>query len=134
MSSEQHQLLVNALALALEKQRGITITAIDIDGDPQFFDQKYRNLPTPADHDGIPDLQGDDDNGIIHLGEAEIDVNDSNVEKQLKAFSNRVMKGTDISISLHVIVPKEIREDMESKIHQIGLGDKLDDGRITVWS
>ena len=134
MASKQHQQLVNSLALALEKHRGMTITAIDIDGDPQFFDQKYRDLPTPNDHNGTPDLQGKDNNGVIHLGEAEIDVNDSNVEEQLKAFSSRTMKGTNTPVPLHVIVPKEIRDAMESKIRQIGLDDELNDGRITVWS
>ncbi len=134
MASEQHQLLVNNLALALEEKRGITITGIDIDGDAQIFDSKYRNLSAPSDHGGIPDLEGEDSSGTTHLGEAEIDVNDSNVEQQLKTFSNRVMNGTKTPVPLHVIVPKELREDMVSKIREIGLGDKLDDGRISVWS
>ena len=134
ISSEKHQRLVNVLALELDAQHGIKITAIDIDGDSQFFDQKFRNLPMPNDHEGMPDLQGKDSNGIIHLGVAEIDINDSNVEEKLKSFSSRYMIGTKTPAPLHVIVPKEIRDDMESKIRQIGLGDKLDFGIISVWS
>ena len=134
MASEKHQRLVNTLALELETQHGIKITGIHIDGDPQLFDQKFRNLPIPNDHEGIPDLQGEDSNGTIHLGKAEIDVNDSNVEEKLKSFSSRYMIGTKTPTPLHVIVPKETKEDMESKIRQIGLGDKLDFGIISVWS
>ncbi len=133
MPSEKHQRLVNALALKLEVQHEIKITGIVID-DLQCFDQKFRNLPMPNDHDGIPDIQGIDSNGKIHLGIAKIDVNDSNVEKQLRSFSSRYMKGTKIPARLHVIVPKEIRADMESKIHQIGLRDELVFGIITISS
>jgi len=132
ISSEKHQRLVNVLALELDAQHGVKITGID--GDSQFFDQKFRNLPIPNDHEGMPDLQGKDSNGIIHLGISEIDVNDSNVEEKLKTFSSRYMIGTKTPVPLHVIVPKEIRDDMESKIRQIGLGDKLDFGIISVWS
>lgn len=134
MVSEEHQRLVNSLAIALEEQREITITSIDIDGTPEFFDEKYRELQSPADHGGIPDLQGKDQNGLIHLGEAEIDINDSNVEEQLNNFSSRLMEETNEKIPLHVIVPKEIKEEMKAKIREIGLGKKLDEGKITLWS
>ena len=97
----------------------MTITAIDIDGDPQFFDQKYRDLPTPNDHNGTPDLQGKDNNGVIHLGEAEIDVNDSNVEEQLKAFSSRTMKGTNTPVPLHVIVQKKLETPWNLKFAKL---------------
>lgn len=133
MASEEHQILVNALAKALEEQRGVTITHVDIDGDSQFFDEKYRELPTPGDHGGMPDLQGKDTKGLLHLGEAEIDIDDENVEAQLKAFSNRVMNGTETKVPLHVIVPNGLRDQMENKIREIGLGDKLRT-QIFVWS
>lgn len=134
MTSEQHQRLVNSLAKALEEQKGITIEFVDIDGTPQFFNDKYKKLETPPQHgDYIPDLQGKKD-GIIHLGEAEIDLNDDNVDGQLKTFSNLVMKGTNTPVQFHIIVPKEIKNDLYDKIAKLGLNDKLKSGQITVWS
>jgi len=134
MASEQHQRLVNELARVLEEQKNVTITHVDIDGTPEFFDQKYKTLPVPKDHGGIPDLQGKDTNGVIHLGEAEIDINDSNLDAQLEAFSNRVMNNSKKSIPFHIIVPKGIRDEMEKKIRQLGLGAKLDSGETSLWS
>ena len=134
MISEEHQRLVNALALVLEDQRGVRITAIDIAGTPEHFEQKYRNLPKPSDCDGsIPDLEGRDANNMVHLGEAETDMEAENLDVQLQRFSNRVMTKTKAPVPLHVIVPERIRSQMESRINSIGLGDKPNDRRITVW-
>ena len=134
MISEEHQRLVNKLARLLEDQKKVRIVAIDIDGTPQYFDQKYRNLPKPSDRDGIiPDLKGVDANHTVHLGEAETDMEAENLDVQLQRLSNRVMTDTAIPIPLHVIVPQRIRSQMEFRIRDIGLGDKLNDGRITIW-
>ena len=96
MASEEHQILVNKLALALERRGNITIQAIDLDGAPQHFDPKYRGLPLPSTREGsIPDLEGMDANGVAHLGEAETDMNADNLDDQLKNFSNWAMTNTD---------------------------------------
>lgn len=136
MASEEHQILVNKLALALERRGNITIQAIDLDGAPQHFDPKYRDLPLPSTREGgIPDLEGMDANGVAHLGEAETDMNADNLDDQLKNFSNWAMTNTDppAPIPLHIIVPKRIWPEMKSRIRDMGLGDKMDNGEIAVW-
>ena len=131
--SKEHQELVNTLAKALESKEGITITHVAIQGTPEYFDEKYKKLPTPPEYDKrIPDLQGDKE-GVTHIGEAEIDPDDDNVEDQLKAFSSWVMKEGEIPIPLHIIVPKEKEDDIIEKIKQAGLNDKLNK-KIFVWS
>lgn len=132
MASEEHQKLLNSLARGLEKD-GVEITHLDIDGDPQFFDAKYRNLPTPEKRNGhIPDLVGVK-NGLRHLGEVKIAIEgDDNLESQFKVFSNRTMN--DKPIPLHIAVPERIKEETKQKLRDIGLGDKLDNGRIKIWS
>jgi len=132
IASEKYQQLVNALSIKLEAQHGIKTTCINIEDDSMLVDQKFKKLSIPDDHDGIPDLQGNDSKGTIHLGIVIIDENDLLVNKKLKSFSSRSMKGTKTPVPLHVMVPKELRDKMEFKIRQIGLGDKLDFGIITV--
>ena len=58
----------------------------------------------------------------------------ANLDDQMRRFSNREMTNTKAPVPLHVIVPKNIKSQMESRIRNIGLGDKLDDGRIGIWS
>ena len=133
--SDEHQRLVNALALALESQKGVRITDIDISGTPHWFDPKYRKLSPPVDCNGrIPDLAGNDEAGTIHLGEAETDMEAENINEQLKIFSNRIMPNTNIHVPLHVIVPPRIKSKMEARIRSLGLGDRLDSGQILIWS
>ena len=91
-------------------------------------------FPSPRDRNGsIPDLEGIDVNGIRHLGEAETDMEAENLDTQLQRFSSWVMTDTKTPIPLHVIVPQRIGSQMTSRIHHIGLGDKLNDEGITVW-
>ena len=134
MVTEEHQRLVNALALVLEDQRRVRITAIDVAGTPEYFEQKYRNLPKPSDYDGsIPDLEGMNANNTVHLGEAETYMEAENLDVQLQRFSSRVMRETNAPVPLHVIVPERIRSQMESRIRSLGLDDKLNGRRITLW-
>ena len=134
MVTEEHQRLVNALAQVLEERKGVKITAIDVAGTPEYFEPKYRNLPRPHDYDGsIPDLEGMGADGVFHLGEAETDMEAENLDDQLKRFSCRVMTKTEAPVPLHVIVPKRIRSQMSDRIRSLGLGHKLDDGRIILW-
>lgn len=136
MASEEHQILVNSLAKALETQKGVTITHIDIDGTPEFFDDKYKNLETPPEHGDdkrIPDIQGVKD-GVIHLGEAELDLNDENVDSQLKTFSGLQMTKTGIAVPFHIIVPKNLEKDLHQKISDLGLDSKVKTGQLTVWT
>ena len=91
--------------------------------------------PCPSAREGsIPDLEGRDANGVNHLGEAETDMDADNLNDQLHRFSGRTMNDTGATVPLHVIVPKRIRSEMESRIRGIGLGNKLDNGEIGVWS
>lgn len=134
MVSAEHQKLVNGLARGLEDQ-GIRITAIDMVGTPEYFDQKYHKLPKPSDYSGsIPDLEGVDANDTVNLGEAETDMEAENLNDQLKNFSNRVMTQTKVLVPLHVVVPSRIKSQMESRIRELGLGDKLDRKEICIWS
>ena len=135
MISEKHQRLVSELAQLLENEKIVRIVAIDIAGTPQYFDQKYRNLPEPSDCDGIiPDLKGVATNHTVHLGEAKIDMEEEDLDTQLQRLSNETMTDTTILLPLHVIVPQHLKSEMESRIRSIGLGNKLMNGGITVWS
>ena len=129
--------MVNALARGLEQKKGVKITHVDVGNTPQLFDEKYRHLPEPRAIDGkIPDLQGKDQRGVTHLGEAETDVSGpytKQTEEQLRVFGNRVMLDTKIPVPLHVIVPSGDREAMESIIRQIGLGSKIG-SQIRIWT
>ena len=132
MESEEHQKLLNGLARGLEKN-GVEITHLDISGTPEFFDEKYRDLPTPTEReDHVPDLEGMKD-GLRHLGEAKIDINnDSNIDSQLEVFANREIDGKDIP--LHIVIPKNLKEDLETKLKELGLYDKYDNKLISIWS
>ena len=126
---------MNALALALENKEGIQITELDMSGTSHWFNPKYHNLPKPILYGGhIPDLVGKDTAGTIHLGEAETDMEAENINEQLKEFSNLVMKGTNIHVPLHVIVPPHIKPQMQDRIRSLGLGGKLGSGQILIWS
>lgn len=134
MVSKEHQRLVNLLARELEKHQGIKITAIDISGTPEHFEERYKSLPPPSGYNGsIPDLEGTDASGTYHLGEAKTDMNAENLDDQLKRFSNLKMKKTNTPVPLHIVVPESIRSQMKSRIRNIGLGDKLVNRRISVW-
>ena len=132
MPSEEHQKLLNSLANTLESQ-GITITHIDIDGTPELFDEKYRELPSPTERDGhVPDLEGMK-GALRHFGEAKTRVKDDpNIDSQLRAFTDRVMNGKEIP--LHIVVPKEVKKEMERRLYKLGLYDKYQKGSIKIWS
>lgn len=133
MVSEVHQRLLNSLANGLEKD-GVTITHLDIDGTPEYFDEKYRDLPTPTERDGhVPDLVGIK-NDVRCLGDAKIEIEgDDNLESQFIAFSSRQMKnGTPIPF--HIAVPENLKDEMKQKLKDIGLEEKLENGRIIIWS
>ena len=132
MKTEEHQRLLNLLANTLESQ-GITITHIDLAEMPECFDEKYRKLPIPTERDGCkPDLEGMK-GALRHLGEAKVKIKDDpNVDKQLRAFTNRIMNGKEIP--LHLVVPKEIKKEIEAKLYKMGLYDKYKNGTIKIWS
>jgi predicted transcriptional regulator len=112
MTLEAHQKLLNSLAKAMEHQ-GITITRLDIDGTPEYFDEKYRKLPVPKERDGyIPDLEGMK-GALRHLGEAKIMIKgDENLDAQFRVFANREMNGKEIPF--HIAVPKSIKKEAEN--------------------
>ena len=132
MTSEEHQRLVNSLANTLESQ-GITITHIDMAEMPEYFDERYRKLPKPTERDGhMPDLEGMK-GALRHFGEVKLKVKDDpNIDAQLRALTNREMNGKDIP--LHIVVPKELKKELEGKLYKLGLYDKYKKGSIKVWS
>ncbi|MDE1826089.1 MAG: hypothetical protein KGH83_00665 [Thaumarchaeota archaeon] len=132
MTSAEHQKMLNSLAITLESQ-GITITHIDIAETPEYFDEKYKNLPKPKERDGqTPDLEGMK-GALRHLGEVKTDIKDDpNINAQLKAFTGREMNGKDIP--LHIVVPKELKKELEKKLYKLGLYEKCKKGSIKIWS
>ncbi|MDE1726630.1 MAG: hypothetical protein KGH89_05130 [Thaumarchaeota archaeon] len=132
MTSDEHQRLVNSLANTMESQ-GITITHIDIDKTPEYFDERYRSLPKPKERDGqTPDLEGMK-GALRHFGEAKTSLKDDpNIDAQLKAFTGREMDGKDIP--LHIAIPKELKKELEKKLYKIGLYEKYKKGSIKVWT
>ena len=134
MASREHQLLLNALANGLKRKYGVNVTHLVTGGRRELFSAKYRNLRNPRPRSGMtPDLQGEDELGAIHLGEAETSAYGSHTEAQLRAFSSRRMRKTNIPVPFHVIVPFGRRKAMKDTIRRIGLGGKLGE-QIHVWS
>ncbi|MDE1816431.1 MAG: hypothetical protein KGI11_07740 [Thaumarchaeota archaeon] len=132
MTSEEHQKLLNSLANTLESQ-GITITHIDMAEMPELFDEKYRKLAKPVERDGYsPDLEGMK-GALRHFGEVKTSVKDDpNIDAQLRALTSREMDGKDIP--LHIVVPKELKKELEGKLYKLGLYDKYKKGSIKIWS
>lgn len=131
MVSEEHQKLLNSLANALEAE-GVTITHIDIAETPELFDYKYRDLPKPNERDGqIPDLEGMK-GALRHLGEVKTSIKDSNLDSQLKAFTNREMNSKDIP--LHIAVPKKLKKELEARLYRLRLYEKYKKGTIRIWA
>lgn len=132
MTSEAHQRLLNSLAKTMEKQ-GITITHMNIDGTPEYFDEKYRKLPIPKERGGyIPDLEGMK-GALRHLGEAKITIKgDENPDSQFKVFVNLEMNGKEIPF--HIAVPKSIKKEVEKKLYKLSLYDKYKKGIIKIWA
>lgn len=132
MVSEAHQRLLNSLANTWESI-GIIVTHIDIAETPEFFDEKYRGLPRPSERDGqCPDLEGMK-GAMRHLGEAKTSVKDDpDIDAQLKAFTGREMNGREIP--LHIVLPKELKKQLEGKLYKLGLYEKYKKGTIKVWS
>lgn len=135
MVTTEHQRLVNTLALRLESEWNVRIVQIDMRGTPELFDAKYHKLDSPGEHGGrIPDLVGKDANGLIHLGEAETDMDAENLDGQLSVFSNRVMNNNKAPIPLHVIVPVHLKPQMQNRIDSLRRQRRLGQGGIHVWS
>ena len=132
MALEAHQRLLNSLAKSME-EFGITITHLDIDGTPEYFDEKYRKLPEPKERDGYkPDLEGM--KGVLrHLGEAKIKINgDENLVSQFKAFTSLEMNGKEVP--LHIAVPKSLKKELEKKLYKLDLYKKYKNGTIKIWA
>ncbi len=131
MALEAHQRLLNSLAKSME-DFGITITHLDIDGTPEYFDEKYRSLPAPKERDGYkPDLEGMK-GALRHLGEAKITINDENFTSQFRAFTSLEMNGK--KIPLHVAVPKSLKKELEKKLYKLDLYKKYKNGTIKIWA
>ncbi|HJU13098.1 MAG TPA: hypothetical protein VJ792_01400 [Candidatus Nitrosotalea sp.] len=112
---------------------GIKVTHIDIAGTPEYFDEKYRDLPPPSERDGQhPDMEGMK-GALRHFGEAKVEVKeDPHIDGQLRAFTNREMNGREIP--LHLVIPKDLKKQLEAKLYKMGLYDKYKRGIIKIWS
>ncbi|HWY34620.1 MAG TPA: hypothetical protein VNX68_08235 [Nitrosopumilaceae archaeon] len=132
MASEAHQRLLNSLAKSME-DFGITITHLDIDGIPEYFEEKYRKLPAPKERDGYkPDLEGMK-GALRHLGEAKIKIkDDENLVPQFRAFTSLGMNGKEIPF--HIAVPKSLKKELEKKLYKLDLYKKYKNGTIKIWA
>jgi hypothetical protein len=132
MALEAHQKLLNSLAKSME-DLGITITHLDIDGTPEYFDEKYRKLPAPKERDRYkPDLEGMR-GALRHLGEVKIKIKeDENLVSQFRAFTNLEMNGNEIPF--HIAVPKSLKKDLEKMLYKLDLYKKYKNGTIRIWA
>jgi len=132
MALEAHQRLLNSLAKSMESF-GVVITHLDIDGTPEYFDEKYRKLPAPKERDGYkPDLEGMK-GALRHLGEAKIKIkDDENLVSQFRAFTSLEMNGKEIP--LHIAVPKNLKKELEKKLYKLDLYKKYKNGTIMIWA
>ena len=130
MALEAHQKLLNSLARSMESF-GIIITHLDVNGTPEYFDEKYRKLPPPKERDGYkPDLEGMK-GALRHLGEAKIALDDE-FTSQIRAFTSLEMNGNEIP--LHIAVPKSLKKDLEKKLYKLDLYKKYKNGTIKIWA
>jgi hypothetical protein len=133
MASAEHQRLVNILAKKLESH-GVTLTHIDIAGTPEYFDTRYRSFPSPPWYNNhSPDLQGMKE-ATVHVGEAEVTLDNPSVAEHLVTFSNVIVEGTEQYMPFHIIVPRELEPGLYKKIQELGLHYKVRSGQITVWT
>ena len=132
MVSETHQRMLNSLAKTWESL-GIKVTHIDIAETPEFFEDRFRSLPKPSERDGqYPDMEGMK-GALRHFGEVKTSIKDDpNIDSQLRAFTSREMYGKEIP--LLIVVPKELKKELEGKMYKLGLYDKYKKGTIKVWS
>ena len=132
MATEAHQRLLNSLAKSME-DFGINITHLDIDGTPEYFEEKYRKLPAPKERDGYkPDLEGMK-GALRHLGEAKIKIkDDENLVSQFRAFTSLEMSGKEIPF--HIAVPKSLKKELEQKLYKLDLYKKYKNGTIMIWA
>ena len=130
MALEAHQKLLNSLVKSMESF-GVVITHLNIDGAPEYFDEKYRKLPAPKERDGYkPDLEGM--KGVLrHLGEAKITL-DEEFTSHLRAFTSLEMNGREIPF--HIAVPKSLKKELEKKLYKMDLYKKYKNGTIKIWA
>ena len=128
--SEAHQRLLNALANGLSKE-GVRVDRLDRRGMTEPFDVQYRYLSDPPPVGGkIPDLQGVDGRGRIHIGEADTSASDSQTQAQLQTFVRHVMRNPSF---LHVAVPLECANDTKNTILRAGW-ERRAVSEIWVWA
>ena len=128
MVSEDHQVLLNALANGLVRE-GVRLTGLERRGMQEPFDKKYWNIPPPQLVDGkTPDLQGECGERLI-LGEAEMSADGSHTESQLDTFVGYVVR--HLSVSLYVAVPFEYRNRMKDML--LAMAEHQARDRIWVW-
>lgn len=124
--SLEHQSLIRALLNHFRNTLGFTILSADL---PEFL------LKPPKFGKHAPDLVAKDQYGTIQLGEAKVGDNISSTDsiEQFRDFSNRVMIGTNIPITLHIIVYQKDYQNLSSQLMNAGLGYKIGT-RIKIWT
>jgi len=126
--SEDHQVLLNALANGLEREE-VLVTGLARQGMQEPFDRKYWGVPPPQLVDWkTPDLQGECGERLI-LGEAEMSTYGSHTESQLDTFVSHVVRHP--SVSLHVAVPFEYKNRMKDML--LAMARHQARHRIWVW-
>lgn len=84
-----------------------------------------------------PDIMAQDQNGLIHIGEAKTIINNSDQvsKEQFVDFSTRIMSEGPLrgkKVILHIIVPKEQSNNLRQFLTILGLANKIGDN-IFIW-
>ena len=112
--SKKHQDLIKALILALQNRHGVATTHASFPG--------YSEPEKMGRHE--PDTIGQDQTGLIHIGEAKTGDNDLSTpqaKEQFIDFSQRTMKSDGRSVPFHIIVPKDAEPKLVSILNELGL-------------
>ncbi len=127
MTSDDHKILVGALVKAF-KGEGFTISKAD-----------YEQYPRPnaiVRHE--PDIIAYTPNGLVVIGEAKTagDLSSQNSKEQFIDFSSQVMASGPLKgqgVPFHIIVNKEVVNDLRAVLNSLGLQSKMGD-IIIIWT
>ncbi len=125
--SELHQGLVEDLLIWLRDEKGLTITAADIEGYEEPGIVENPNGYGDGENKQ-PDIDASDkENDVYVRGEAKTgdgDIESEHSKTQYRLFANRVNEANRKPSLLYIIVPKSKISELEEVLEDLGLLDK----------
>ncbi len=123
--SPEHQRLVAALVQYFIGTLGFTVLEASIPG-----------YPEPSNHgDYRPDIVAKDQNGVLHIAEAELgdQLYSVDTSNQFLTFSNRVMSNSGIQVPFHIVVYASDKDTLVNILTELGLAQYIGN-KIKIWT